>query len=108
MKSSLTRQPALRLVWEQAYKALSRADRVAFLGYSLPRTDIAAETLFSEALKDFPPDDVQVVSLAGSDDEATQGKVKHRYREVLGAVPDARFDFRGVQAWSRELDSRMI
>ena len=37
-------------VWRDAYEALARADRVVFVGYSLPPTDIEAEKLFQRGL----------------------------------------------------------
>ena len=45
-KSGLVEQPILRLVWSLAHRELMKADRVTFIGYSLPTTDIAAGTLF--------------------------------------------------------------
>ena len=98
-KSGLVEQPVLRLVWRRAFELLARARRVAFLGYSFPTTDIAAQTIFHEALEDFSMDDVLVVNLAES--ASGQQAVRDRYRAVLGNIPDDRFDFWGVLEWSR-------
>lgn len=98
-KSGPVEQPVLRLVWRRAFELLAKARRVAFLGYSLPTTDTAAQTLFHEALEDFPMDDILVVNL--SESASDQQAVRDRYRAVLGNIPDDRFDFRGVLEWSR-------
>ena len=98
-KSGLVEQPILRLVWHRAFKLLAKARRVAFLGYSFPTTDVAAQTIFQEALDDLPMNDVQVVNLAESAPD--QQAVRERYRAVLGNIPEDCFDFRGVLEWSR-------
>ena len=96
-KSSLVEQPVLRLVWSQAFASLETAHEVTFIGYSFPTTDMAARTLFSEALKDLPRDDINVVNLSreGTDAEAT----RRQYRLVLGDIPDKQFHFGGALEW---------
>ena len=96
-KSSLVEQPVLRLVWSQTFDRLATAHEVAFIGYSFPTTDMAARTLFSEALKDLPRDDITVVNLSRDDAEAEM--TQRRYRSVLGAIPDERFHFDGALEW---------
>jgi hypothetical protein len=51
IKSDLTNEPCFRLLWSEAYRRLQEAVRVIFIGYSMPRTDIAAACLFGEALQ---------------------------------------------------------
>ena len=100
-KSSLVEQPVLRLVWSHAFASLETAHEVTFIGYSFPTTDMAARTLFSEALKDLPLDDITVVNLSRDDSEteATQ----ERYRSVFGEIPDEQFHFDGALEWIRGL-----
>ena len=100
-KSSLAEQPVLRLVWSHAFASLETAHEVTFIGYSFPTTDMAARTLFSEALKDLPREDINVVNLSReeSDAEITRG----RYRAVLGHIPDEQFHFDGALEWIRGL-----
>ena len=100
-KSSLVEQPVLRLVWSQAFDSLATAHEVMFIGYSFPTTDMAARTLFSEALKDLPRDDINVVNLSRDDSEAEM--TRRRYRSVLGDIPDERFHFGGALEWIRHL-----
>ena len=64
---------------------------------------MAARTLFSEALKDLPRDDITVVNLSREDSEAEITRT--RYRSVLGDVPDERFHFDGALDWIRGLPS---
>ena len=93
-KSNLVEQPVLRLVWSQAFASLETAHEVTFIGYSFPTTDMAARTLFSEALKDLPREDITVVNLSheNSDAEAT----RRQYRSVLGDIPDEQHHFNGA------------
>ena len=103
-KSTLVAQPVLRLVWSLAFHALATADSVTFVGYSFPPTDMAARTLFSEALRDLPRGELQVVGL--SDDKSEQAILKARYRSVLGEIPDDAFRFDGALEWIRGLADR--
>ena len=102
-KSSLVEQPVLRLVWSHAFANLETAHEVTFIGYSFPTTDMAARTLFSEALKDLPRDDINVVNLSREDSEAEI--TRRRYRSVLGDIPDEQFHFDGALEWMRNLSS---
>jgi hypothetical protein len=100
VKSSLVREPILRLVWSEAYKALLTADQVFFIGYSLPPTDLAARFLFTEALRQLPPNSVRVVNLAQGESEE---RTRAAYRDVLPYIGDEHFDFSGALEWVREL-----
>ena len=102
-KSSLVEQPVLRLVWSHAFANLETAHEVTFIGYSFPPTDMAARTLFSEALKDLPREDITVVNLSREDAEAEV--TRSRYRSVLGDIPDEQFRFEGALEWIRGLSS---
>ena len=102
-KSGLGSQPALRIVWKQAFERLSAAGAVTFIGYSFPPTDIAAQVLFAEALGDLPPADIRVVGLKA--DEQGQQTLKSRYRDVFGEIPDSCFFFDGAADWLRSLVS---
>ncbi len=44
------RPKAVKLVWEDARKAIQNADRILFFGYSLPALDVEAEKLFERGL----------------------------------------------------------
>ena len=100
-KSSLLTEPVLRLVWTLAFETLTTAKEVTFIGYSFPSTDLAARTLFSEALRDLPRENIRVVDLAT--EEADIVRFKTRYRSVLGEIPDHRFSFDGAVPWIRTL-----
>lgn len=100
-KSALVEQPILRLVWYRAYKALFEATRVAFVGYSLPITDIAASHLFFEALYLLPQTSIYVVSLAYG--KANRQEVRDAYEYVFGSIPEKQFNFNGALEWSRGL-----
>ena len=80
---------------------LATAHEVTFVGYSFPTTDTAARTLFSEALKDLPRDDITVVNLSREEPEAEL--TRRRYPSVFGDIPDERFHFGGALKWIRGL-----
>lgn len=100
-KSSLVEQPVLRLVWSEALTILQSAHEVTFVGYSFPTTDMAARTLFSEALKDLPKEDIHIVNLA--DDEPHAQETRSAYRSALGDIPDSQFQFQGALDWISRL-----
>ena len=100
-KSSLVEQPVLRLVWSHVFASLETAREVTFIGYSFPATDMAARTMFSEALKDLPRDNINVVNLSRDQSEAAD--TRERYRSVLGNIPDKQFYFDGALKWIQNL-----
>ena len=102
-KSSLVEQPVLRLDWSQAFASLATAHEVTFIGYSFPATDMAARTLFFEALKDLPRKDINVVNLSRDVSEAEFTRV--RYRSVFGNIPDEQFHFDGALDWIGNLST---
>ena len=104
-KSGLLTEPVLRLVWTLAFETLTTAKKVTFIGYSFPSTDLAARTLFSEALRDLPRENIRVVDLAT--EEADIVRFQSRYRGVLGEIPDDRFSFDGAGPWIRTLVDAM-
>ena len=102
-KASLVEQPVLRLVWSGAFDELATADKVTFIGYSLPTTDIAVRTLFAEAMEDLPRENITIVNLAS--DESAANATRMAYRAALGPIPDEQFHFGGALEWIRGLPS---
>lgn len=101
VKSGLVEEPVLQIVWSLAYEALAKAERVIFIGYSFPVTDMAARFLFTETLlRDTDPPDIRVVNLKTT--EAERETVRRSYREVFPMIAESRFDFRGARVWSQE------
>lgn len=71
-----------------------------FIGYSFPVTDIAARTLFEEAIEDLPPGNITVVSLAN--DASSCERIAAAYRQSFGGIPDNQFQFDGAIDWIRQ------
>ena len=104
-KSAIAQQPVLGLVWHRAYEVLHQAQELVFIGYSFPTTDIAARTLFEEALEDLPPPSITVVTLAA--DQGVRETIVTTYCSSFGEIPDARFHFDGATVRIRDYtDSR--
>jgi len=101
VKSALVEQPILRAVWSLAYQALSRAEQVVFVGYSLPSTDLAATFLFYEALEKLDVGQLRVTTKA-SDNEA-KSAILASYRNVFPKITTDQFDFGGALEWARSL-----
>ena len=97
--ADLATQPILGRLWSLAYRALEQAERVVFLGYSLPPAGLAASFLFREACGHLRPAQIQVVNLAA--DEEERRNLRASYRHVFPAIPDDRFDFQGARDWAR-------
>lgn len=93
VKSDLTEQSILRLIWTRAYEELEKAGKVVFLGYSFPETDMVARFLFSEAIK--KECQIEVVNI-----EEVKEAVKESYRKVFPGIADDKFNFDGILKWS--------
>jgi hypothetical protein len=98
--SGLAAQPILGRLWSLAYRELEQAERVVFLGCSLPPAGLAASFLFQEACEHLRPSQVQVVNLAKSEEDRRD--LRAAYRQVFPGIVDERFDFQGAREWSRE------
>lgn len=101
VKSSLVEEPVLQFMWSLAYEVLEKAERVIFVGYSFPVTDMATRFLFTETLlRDKERPDIRVVNLKSAEDE--REAVRRNYREVFPEIAESQFDFQGARNWSRE------
>ena len=98
-KTAVAERPILGRLWSLAYQTLGQAERVVFLGYSLPPADVAAAFLFREACGDLRPAQVRVVNLASS--EEARREVRAAYRQVFPDLPDAQFVFQDAREWAR-------
>ena len=63
-KSSYYANPIAREIWRRAYDALSTAERVTFVGYSLPVTDFAMSGMLSESLARATGMEIEVVDVS--------------------------------------------
>jgi hypothetical protein len=103
-KSALTEQPILRLLWSRAFDILSNAERVVFIGYSIPVTDIASFFLFSESLQHIADhSQISVINYAESSDEKTRTALRASYRAIFRRIKDGQFDFGGALEWAKQL-----
>lgn len=98
-KTAVAERPVLGRLWALAYRALTQAERVIFLGYSLPPADVAAAVLFREACGDLRPAQLQVVNLASS--EELRREVRAAYRQVFPDLADTQFVFQDARDWAR-------
>jgi len=102
LKSAIVEQPVLRLIWSQAYRVLEGADKVTFVGYSFPTTDIAAGILFQEAMNKIPVSKLKVINYATN--ETAKKEIRSRYRGAIPGIGNDQFDFRGALLWASGLN----
>ena len=102
-KAELNEQPVLRVAWEKAINALEHADRVVFLGYSLPITDIAVCFLLREGLDHLSAEAVRVIDFAQSseDRQAKRDQLLRSYKNVLPSITEEQIEFCGAIDWIR-------
>jgi hypothetical protein len=100
VKSELVLHPVLRVLWELAYRTLSSATEVIFIGYSLPATDLGSRFLFQEALSNRSVR-LRVVNFG---DTKSQREVRSAYNDVFRRLGSIEFDFSGAKEFvTREL-----
>jgi len=89
-KRAIMTEPIFRLVWSRAYRVLSAANLVVFLGYSFPPTDLAARYLFSEAIPREAR--IEVVNLATStaiSSAEVQREIRSTYERIFWVKQDS-------------------
>lgn len=90
-------EPIVKKIWVHAYRTLSEAERVIFIGYSCPVTDLAANFLFSQTLS--PKRDKVTVVDREKVDAQEQQEFKERYRQIIPMLHDDQFHFTGARKW---------
>jgi NAD-dependent SIR2 family protein deacetylase len=84
----------LGLTWQHAFMELNRADKVVFIGYSLPLADFELRYFFKKAL----PKDAELYAVLHAADK-TNG-TRERYENFFGM--NVQFCFDGFENWWKE------
>lgn len=95
-KAELGNEPILGLLWRLAASALQGAERVTFIGYSLPVTDLAAQFLFGESIE--APGRVHVVSRQA--DNQSRANLRSTYEGLFGRMHSNQFEYDGAEVWA--------
>jgi hypothetical protein len=93
------RNPHLGQVWYEAQRLLRQADRVVFVGYSLPDDDVEVVYLLKRGLAHMTdPQRITVVEYCKDDPAMARDAhpVGRRYRAMFG---DVDFTAAGLDAW---------
>jgi hypothetical protein len=61
LKSGYYANPITREIWQRAYSALSKANRITLMGYSVPQTDLSTSGMLAEALAGSTGREVNIV-----------------------------------------------
>ena len=92
--------PHIAYIWHNAYLELSKAEKVVFIGYSLPYADYHLRTLLKRAIQ--PNTEIEVV-LVKNDKAPKSSKTQNyyaanRYKEFFGPK-NLKFHFNGVKGY---------
>ncbi|HXU80014.1 MAG TPA: hypothetical protein VN914_01365, partial [Polyangia bacterium] len=93
------RNPHISRLWYLAEKTLREAERVVFVGYSLPEDDLEVAYLLKRALTSKKPEQITVVEYDPKEKRSlAQHDVGRRYRSLLG-VQEVGWRTDGFQGW---------
>lgn len=95
-KTEIVQQPIFRRIWSEAFDRLTEAKRVIFIGYSMPRTDIATGFLLREALRD--KKDITVVNKVDPSSYESHALVS-AYQSVIPTLTKDNFYFGNAVSW---------
>jgi hypothetical protein len=91
------RNPHLTQVWYEAERVLRSADRLIFVGYSLPDDDVEVIYLLKRSLAHLPSERITVVEYDPSNPLLESHAVGRRYRALFGEGVD--WHPEGMDAW---------
>ncbi|MGA8584080.1 MAG: hypothetical protein WB715_09640 [Roseiarcus sp.] len=91
------RNPHLAQVWYEAERVLREADRVVFIGYSLPDDDVEVVYLLKRSLAHLKPDRITVVEYDLTTPALFGHSVGRRYRTLFGDGID--WHPEGLDSW---------
>lgn len=98
----------IQMVWHNAYMDLCRADKVVFIGYSLPEADYHLRTLLKRAIRVGTAIDVVLVDDDRAPDEPAFENIRHkyaasRYEAFFGTGEHIKYYFDGVEGYFAEM-----
>ncbi len=95
-KTDIVQQPIFRRIWAEAFERLGKAERIIFIGYSMPRTDIATGFLLREALRD--KKDITIVNKVDPSSHESHALIS-AYQSVIPDITKDNFYFGGAIPW---------
>jgi hypothetical protein len=97
------RSPHLAQVWYQAERVLREADRVIFIGYSLPDDDVEVIYLLKRSLAHLNSAQITVVEYDSTNSPVHLNTVGRRYRTLFGDAID--WHPEGLNLWLQNANS---
>lgn len=104
VKADLGLEPLFTLLWQRAAEAVRAAERVVFVGYSMPTTDIAVQYMFAEAIEEACDlTEIAIVDRKGASETARAAtkRVCEAYAHVLRSRK-AKINVDGAIEWARQ------
>ena len=96
------RNPHITSIWYRAERLSQSADRVIFVGYSLPENDVDVIYLLKRSLSNLPPEKVTVVEFDKSERTLESHPVGQRYRSLFGSSIE--WSTAGFMGWLAKYD----
>ena len=98
----------IQMVWHNAYMDLCRADKIVFIGYSLPEADYHLRTLLKRAIRTGTEIDVVLVGDDRVPDDPAFENIRHkyassRYEAFFGTGNHIKYYFEGVEGYFAEM-----
>jgi hypothetical protein len=100
------RNPHLAQVWYEAERVLREAERVVFIGYSLPDDDVEVVYLLKRSLGNLSADKITVVESGDVASPLGTHPVGRRYRTLFG--DDIDWHPEGMDAWLAKQPARLF
>ncbi len=103
----------IQMIWHNAYMDLCRAEKVVFIGYSLPEADYHLRTLLKRSIKE----NIKIDIVLARSDKAPKSKklesIRHkyassRYETFFGTGENVKFFFNGVQDYFKKETKKPI
>jgi NAD-dependent SIR2 family protein deacetylase len=100
------RNPHVSRIWYEAEQELRQADRVIFVGYSLPWDDVEVIYLVKQSLQDLPPERITVVEYSQSPVPIGKHDAGSRYLSLFGK--QIGWSSLGFSGWLDDCERRKV
>jgi hypothetical protein len=87
-KTFWLRNPSFRVIWNMAMEAIDNADRITFIGYSLPTTDFMAEFMCRQGVN-LHSTETKILVV-----DPRASELRERYLDIFGSAPILNISFK--------------
>ncbi len=99
-KKSVYSNQILSLIWKLAFSELAGSNEIVFIGYSMPKTDILANFMFSESLHPIHNSGNRKVIIVNKTEDGKQiQQIKESYNSIFDGKCTIEFHYDGALEW---------